>query len=107
MVVSPLVGGRSRAPPGGLVPSVFLLRDDAERDAAVERQDFNLDVESFAVGVRPVTADAGPESLAALAVADVVGDVRRGLRGGRRVGVGVGHGGSPFPGYGPRPSRPD
>jgi hypothetical protein len=56
---------------------------------------FKLDVEAVAVFVRPSTADACPESFAAFAVADMVGNVARCFGSGLVVG-GISHGKSPF-----------
>ncbi len=46
---------------------LFLLAGDAERDAAIERDAFELDVEALAVGVCPGGTDAGPEAFLSVA----------------------------------------
>lgn len=60
-----------------------LLGRDAKADASVERHGFNQDIVALAIGVLPGAADARPEGVAVLPVADVVGDVARRFRGGR------------------------
>ena len=52
------LGAEPKPRPGWLV---LFLGGHAERDAAVERHDFELDVEALAILVRPGAADAGPE----------------------------------------------
>jgi hypothetical protein len=64
------------------------------------------DVLGLAVFVRPSTANARPESFAAFAVADMIGDVSRCFGSGLVVG-GISHGKSPFLSFGLRQSRPD
>ena len=65
----------------------LLLCGRPQRDAAVERYAFELDVESVPVLVRPGAANSGPERFLAFAVTDLVGNVSRSLRAG--VGGGV------------------
>lgn len=85
----------------------LLLRSDAERDPAVQRHHFKLDIEAFAIAVRPCAADSRPESFLAFSVAYLVGDMRR-CFGSRFVVVRVRHNLvlSRLV-YQPRPSRPD
>jgi len=62
---------------------------------SIYRSGFKLDVEAIAVFVRPSTADARPESFAAFAIADMIGDVGRCFGSGLVVG-GISHEKSPF-----------
>ena len=64
------------APPGWLL---LVLGGDAEADAAIEGRDIELDVEALAVLMLPGSADTGPKTFVAFALADVVGQVRGGL----------------------------
>ena len=61
--------GGPKDPPGRCLFRLFGRK--TEGDAAVERDSFNLDVEAIAVFMRPGAADAGPESFAAIRVADM------------------------------------
>ena len=65
---------------------------DAERDAAIEGDKFDLDIEAVAVLVRPSCTDASPDGFAAFAVADVVNDVAGRVGRGGLVVVGISHG---------------
>ena len=60
-----------------------LLGRDAKADASVQRHGFNLDIEALAVGVLPGAADAGPDGIAILSVAYMVGEMAWHFRGGR------------------------
>jgi hypothetical protein len=69
-----------------------LFQSDTQGDAAVERDAFELHVETFAVGVRPCYATSRPVAFLSLAVPDHISNVCRGFAGGFRFGVGiVGH----------------
>ena len=57
------------------------LGGDAEGDASIEGYALQLHVEALAVGVGPDAADACPEALAAVPVADLIGDVGGGVGG--------------------------
>jgi hypothetical protein len=58
---------------------------------SIYRSGFKLDVEAVAVFVRPSAADPGPESFAAFAVADMIGNVGWCFGSGLVVG-GISHG---------------
>ena len=73
---------------------VFLLGGDAEGDAAIERDAFELDVEAIAVLVLPGGTDTGPVAFVAFTVADLVGDVGGSFARGCFV---LGHDVVPFP----------
>ena len=71
---------------------LLLLGEDAERDAAIERDALQLDVEPVAVGVCPGGTDAGPEPFFAVSVFDLIGDVAGAFaRTGSGSCCGVGH----------------
>ena len=48
---------------------------DSKRDATVEWDAFELDVEALAVGVCPNRTDASPEAFLAVAIANLISDV--------------------------------
>src|SRR5271154_5267541 len=80
--------GRSIAAPPRRVELLLFLRSDAEADAAVERHAIELHVEALAVLVLPCGAYPREESFAALAIADLVGDVAGAFRAGGFIGFG-------------------
>jgi len=85
--------GAGFRPPGEWLFGFF--RSDAERDASVQRDGFDLDVEAVAVGICPCRADACPVALVGIPVAHMVGDVAGGFCGGNFF-LGVSHFQSPF-----------
>ena len=52
-----------------------LFGRNPERDAPIERDGINLDVESFAIGVLPCTSDLGPYGLARFRIANLVSEM--------------------------------
>ena len=74
---------------GGLrtrpTPLLGFLCWNAEADASVEWHGLNQDIEALGVGVLPCAADACPDGVAGLRVANVVGDVAWCFRGGSWV----------------------
>jgi hypothetical protein len=70
-------GATKRPPVGSLL---FLLACDTEANPAVERYDFELDVEAFAVLMSPGTPDPGPKPFLAFTVTDLISDVAGALR---------------------------
>jgi len=74
--------------PRPAVELFLFLGCDAEADPPVERYAIELDVKALAILVLPGGADPGEESLAAFAVADLVGDVARRFRAGGFGGFG-------------------
>lgn len=56
-------------PPAQALCVVF--RWNPKGDAAIQRHHVKLDVEAFAVAVRPCTADAGPDGILAFPFQDV------------------------------------
>ena len=68
-----------------------LFGGSSQCNASVERDGFKLDVEAFAVSVRPSAANANPVIVAAFAVANIVGEVAGRPRRGGFGFVGVSH----------------
>src|ERR1700722_3010659 len=87
------VMGGFRGPPGEWLFRFF--RSDAERDASVQWQGFDLDIEAVTVGMCPCRADARPVALVGIPVAHMVGDVA-GCFGSGGLFLSVSHFQSPF-----------
>lgn len=62
----------SRHPPGELI---LFLASYSEDNASTQGSNFELHIEPLAILVNPRDANFGPEALAAIRIADVIGDV--------------------------------
>jgi len=96
--------GREARPVDGLFR---LFGRNAECDASIEGNKFDLNIEALAVLVRPRCTDASPDGIAALAFADMVNDVAGSLGSGGLIIVRISHGSLLFKFIRLRQSRPD